>query len=568
MAAAPSPHPPFVIHLHYLTGTAVATHVSHRERAEWPPHPGRVYLALAAAHFETDGSEQDKQAEREALTWLERLPAPAIRCWPAGERTPVTTYVPVNDDTTKPVKSMLQSAPGLPRSRQARHFPAAIPCRASATSSCPADVSLIWHRADNCSAHQRALDRLCQHLICVGHSTSLVMAWTATGETAARGEHWSPAASLAQRSLRIAAAGEYERLEQAFGLEAIERFVSLKSRVESTRGKAKAAAKQAFENTLGVPYKNSLRPPEPRRPRLGTWQGYQKSAGTENSATCDSNAHFDANLLVLSRLDGPALNVERTLTLTRLLRGALLSHTGPAPTWLSGHAADGSAAAGPHLALLPLPFAGHPHADGHLLGLALALPRTVAAEEIGEWLGPALIDQTTGAPGTLHLRSHGLHWRLQLENRPSPPLALRSETWTAPSACWASVTPVVLDRYPKHRPPGSAGWRREVAAIVALACTRAGLPQPAVVDVDAVSWHQGMPRAWVARRGGRDTARAHGDGFPLLHQRHSNARRVQVHVWLRFTRPLSGPVLLGAGRFLGYGLCKPTDDPRDTLKDG
>ena len=116
------------IHLHYLTDRCVATSMNARERPEWPPHPGRVYMALAAAHFETDGTEDDKMAERAALQWLEALPAPHIRCLECDERTPVTVYVPVND-RLQPNKAMLQSAPGMPRSRQARSFPTVIPRR-------------------------------------------------------------------------------------------------------------------------------------------------------------------------------------------------------------------------------------------------------------------------------------------------------------------------------------------------------------------------------------------------------------------------------------------------------
>jgi CRISPR-associated protein Csb2 len=32
-----------------------------------------------------------------------------------------------------------------------------------------------------------------------------------------------------------------------------------------------------------------------------------------------------------------------------------------------------------------------------------------------------------------------------------------------------------------------------------------------------------------------------------------------LHVWLRFDCPVAGPVILGAGRFMGYGLCKPIE---------
>ena len=54
----------FSLVIEYLTGYAVATDPSSRQKPEWPPHPARVYMALAAAHFETDGSLEDKRAGR------------------------------------------------------------------------------------------------------------------------------------------------------------------------------------------------------------------------------------------------------------------------------------------------------------------------------------------------------------------------------------------------------------------------------------------------------------------------------------------------------------------------
>ena len=54
--------------LRYLTKYAVATDLA-RQRPEWPPHPGRVFMAMAAAFFE-GGSDP---AERVALEWLESV---------------------------------------------------------------------------------------------------------------------------------------------------------------------------------------------------------------------------------------------------------------------------------------------------------------------------------------------------------------------------------------------------------------------------------------------------------------------------------------------------------------
>jgi len=51
--------PGLTIGWQYLTGYAVATDPSSRDRAEWPPHPARVFMALAAAWFET-GEDPDE----------------------------------------------------------------------------------------------------------------------------------------------------------------------------------------------------------------------------------------------------------------------------------------------------------------------------------------------------------------------------------------------------------------------------------------------------------------------------------------------------------------------------
>jgi CRISPR-associated protein Csb2 len=127
------------------------------------------------------------------------------------------------------------------------------------------------------------------------------------------------------------------------------------------------------------------------------------------------------------------------------------------------------------------------------------------------------------------------------------------------------VTPVVLDKFPKSdRIRDRSAWRDEVAGIISTACTRIGLPAPQSIDMDTTSWHRGSPRAVAKRRRlrGQSSFNAHsgaalGDGFPAYPAKGTHASRPQVHVWLQFAEPVVGPILLGAGRFMGYGLCKP-----------
>lgn len=557
----------FKIHVRFITGRCVATRVNSREQPEWPPHPGRLYMALAAVYFETDGTDADKAAERGALDWLATLSAPRILCCPAESRSQVTSYVPVND-APKPNTAMLQSAPGMPRSRQAREFPTAIPAQADGLDADAPDVSYEWPPDAQPAEHLAALERLCRQTIRIGHSSSFAMVWCEVSHATTADDCWEPTSSEAEFTCRVATTGELDRLEAACQADRIHLFGDLKIEIESSKGKAQAVAKKRFEAAFGKPFNSSLRPPEPIPPTLGAWQGYRRRATDPTRRPVYENTYFERDLLVLAKLDGPSLDVERTLGLTTALRAALIAAHGHAaiPAWLCGHEADGTPTSAPHAAFLALPFAGYPHADGHVMGLAIALPKAVPAAERGRWLGPLLIDQQTGEAARPQLRLWGRDlpdWTVQLEERLSPPLILQAETWTAPATTWASVTPVVLDRFPKSsRRDDREAWHAEVVEIIRASCTRAGLPEPIQVDVDSTPWHSGVPRAWAKTRqisawGERPAAAPLGDGFPLMPSKSSRPAKPQVHVWLRFNWEVSGPMLLGAGRFQGYGLCKP-----------
>lgn len=125
-------------------------------------------------------------------------------------------------------------------------------------------------------------------------------------------------------------------------------------------------------------------------------------------------------------------------------------------------------------------------------------------------------------------------WELVHENRESPPVALRRENWTGPARIWASVTPIVLDRFPKKE--------GDAEATIAQACERIGLPKPREVVATSVSVHLGVPPA---------------SSFPALPVRDGKPRRWHCHAILAFDQDVEGPVLLGAGRYRGYGFCRP-----------
>jgi CRISPR-associated protein Csb2 len=139
--------------IRYHNGFVAARATPDDIEAEWPPHPGRVFMALAAAHFHTGADVR----ERAALLWLEALEkdgepaAPLIVAADAMHRQVVTQYAPVNDKAG-PSKALLQSAP-LTRERQPRTF----------TRAWLADdtVFLLWPDAEPDGDTRTALEALC-----------------------------------------------------------------------------------------------------------------------------------------------------------------------------------------------------------------------------------------------------------------------------------------------------------------------------------------------------------------------------------------------------------------------
>ncbi len=481
----------------YLTGRAVATHPTDRNRPEWPPHPDRVFQALVAAWAEAG---QDL-SQRAALEWLSALPPPLVAV-PADVEpcAAPAVFVPVND-THGPARGPYKDAHLglLPecRARKERRFPAVF----AGDGVC----ALVWPDADP-GQHRAPLEALCRTVTRIGHSSSLVRAFLTDSPPE---PSWVPLAAGDERGaelrLRVPGPGRLAQLVEAY-----------------------ADGKEHWE-----------RPPPAR------WHAYARPAP---EVTVPQTV-FDPRLIILRRVAGErrfALGGAQVPRLVESLRKALIAaaeRTGSAvaKAVFSGHTADGSPAQCPHAACFPLPFVGAEHADGHLLGLAIALPRGLPRPDedacyraLAEALDPETnaLRLTCGAAGAMSL---------VYEDRDTPlrPWALRPETWTHPARCWATVTPIVLDRFPPKRGKDAD---HEAVSTIAMACARIGLPLPARVRVLPASTLTGSPAAHQ---------------IAPLRRKPDGARRWHVHAQLIFAVPVSGPVLLGAGRYCGYGLCKP-----------
>jgi CRISPR-associated protein Csb2 len=126
--------------------------------------------------------------------------------------------------------------------------------------------------------------------------------------------------------------------------------------------------------------------------------------------------------------------------------------------------------------------------------------------------------------------------------------SLDSAPYIGAARTWATCTPIVLDRHLKET--GNEARQIEVENLLQTACGNIGLPLPYRVLADKHSAIQGAPSAYPSSRGPSWT------GWRLPQ---SLTSRQLTHAILQFESPVSGPVILGAGRFSGLGLCRALD---------
>lgn len=459
-----------------LNGTYDAAKVDDRERAEWPPHPARLFCALVAA--------ARTEPERAALAWLETCPPPLIIAAGAAGESRRVSYVVTNSlDKEGGNLTHLGRTNGLwARTRALPTSP-----RVTVTFDGDAGAEVV-----------AALDETARRVPYLGRSTGIALvAAAATNGVLAVGPDvgrvlFEPCDPLEQEtSLRVPYPGFLAELDVQF-----------------------AADRPAWEASL--------------------YQGYRRRRGDTE------RVHGPEHELVASvytellpfRFSGLAPQVDLAVRFTESLRSAVLSAAGrSAPQALHGHGADGR----PHVAFLALPNVGNDHADGHLLGLAVAVPDLPVAER------DAVVRAVLGLRGEDGLARitvpgiGGVELMYRSEPETYRPWGASRRRWRQGSTRWVTATPMVLDRFPK---------RPELfEAEVRTSLRRVGLPEPVEVEISTEPLLTG-----AARLKPNDLPRqARG--------------RIYRHVAVRFDRPVAGPVLAGAGRYLGVGLFAPITEP-------
>lgn len=473
-----------VLEIEFLTGAYRAA-LPDGSGAEWPPHPERVLSALAQAWG--DGGES--QQERIALEWLEAQDHPLIEADEALQaRDAPTVYVPPNDQRGDEIAVLPER-----RQRQARSFRVVQPVRPL--------VRLGWPTAADPEI-RGALDALALRVASLGHSSSLVRFAFSDGLVDSE-RIWTPH-QTGNRPLRTPHPGRIENLVRWHK-------AGKRPRTGQTTWYRQpgTVAIQATRSSFGEP---------------GDWFVFAGTSG------------FIPDLLGFAHVAVQA-------------RSALMAH-GPQPTSavISGHDSDRRPMKAPHVAFVPLADVGWFHSRGDLLGFAVVLPRNLNVDERRTVLSAlasfAGMDREPAGVAALQF-SRGI-WHL--ERQAAPTLAsLRPARYCQLARTWASVTPVVLDRYADRDDPA------EEAATIAAACRNIDLPEPMEIEIHKHSALRCAPSAYPAR----GVAHRPDWTFPASSKLRQRPRR---HVVLRFTEPVAGPVLIGAGRYQGFGLCLPLDE--------
>lgn len=571
----------FALEVEFLMGRVLASAHDDRRSVEWPPHPTRIFSALVAAYEECDlGSEA-----REALEWLEVMPPPMLYANPPDHerwsRDVHSVFVPVNDHESDEPESARRSnywegkitkdesySSNLTTIKQVlakvlKDSESDTTAEAVRVTKAVLEIKgLGFQKERKKKLLERAVeletsrDRdkardlladLYSELVSL-KDDSLSAALSVFPERRDRQERWFPAFTPCDQHVWLIwkQAERNERHVQA--LQRVAENVTyighsmspVRMRVWQpgnappptptlaphpagtlmlrTTGKGRL---EHLENVYRLRKENAT-----IQPRLGRVTAYRKDAPSAVPASLFRHGY------IFRHVAGTRLSLESTSGLVNAIRRAVIGrYPDPVPEVICGHDESGRKTDAPHLVIAPLADVGHRHADGHIMGLGLWLPASTPAEVL------ECFEDAMSGLRELKLGKAGI-WQIEAVDatQASRVLTLRLRTYEGPSDTWASVTPVIFGKYPKR---SQVGPGKDGGKVFAELCEMIGLPRPVEIRVGSVSVFRSAPKA------------AHFAPPAKF------ADRLRAHVWVRFPVPVRGPVLLGAARFVGFGLCRP-----------
>lgn len=495
------------LRIEFLTGVFMATdrHDATRRRPEWPPHPDRLFSALVAAAALPEASEGNvPDAAEKALEWLAgqswtdkgEVIAPQLHASPAHLRDAPDVYMPTNphEDEVWTKETKEKTRRVKKNFNQTSLLPA---LRIKAALPVPAVVP---------------------------EDPVVTFLW--------------PEADPREHRDTLAAICDY--LTYLGRSRSLVRVTLDPDPPQPTHVPDPDGAIQ-----LRVPGANRLKELKDtflaeRRPNPAPVQGYRCVADPAPSSE-PIRSSFDRMYIFRPDPQDPALPAVAAPAAARAFRAGLMEAVAPAqtannlPVQVPGIVKGAKGA--PMCAFVALPFV-HPrqrHADGSVKGLAVLVPKAAQHE-----------DRMLVALGLERLVSKGLQlpgvgrWHLkEVTDDTQAMRTLQRATWRGPSRYWTTAVTMRFGHVPK---PGNGGE----AGVILDSLRRAGIDPDDVLEI-TVGRHSplhGAPPSWAFKP--RRNAAEEGPPTPRLR-----------HVTVRFARLVDGPLVIGAGRFLGHGLMLP-----------
>lgn len=497
-------------------------------RPEWPPSPARLFQALVAAA--ATGAHIDDR-DQQALAWLECLDSPLIVAPPARKGQPFANFVPNNDLDAKDGDPARVAEIRAPKWIRPHLF--------------EPDAQLLyqWH-FDGEEMHARAIADLANRLYQLGRGID--MAWAAAQVLdlddaraeigSGTGRVYRPSKSGAGPTLPCPQPGSLESL--------IDRYKATSERFAVI---TEPAPTRKDPNQIKVVGQTFSQAPKPRFREIA-YDSPPVRLLFELRPT-DATANFFAwplteiVRLVETARDGAA----------KALGGALPDKTACIERVFIGRDATEPDKAG-RLRIIPLPSIGHLHAERSIRRLLVEVPPDcpLAVGDIA-WAFTAWVphDRETGELSG---------WQLvEIEAYPSERYTKMPGHYGIGIGAgeafrrWRTVTPAALPeraarrridpaRISEEAKKGSERLAEEsrAAAAVCQALRHAGIATPALA--------LRVQREPFEAKGARAETFAPGTRF---------SSHTLWHVEIAFAAPLSGPLVIGDGRYLGLGLMAP-----------
>lgn len=258
------------------------------------------------------------------------------------------------------------------------------------------------------------------------------------------------------------------------------------------------------------------------------WPRYTRLGGGPSQRLSPTQSPMGGRWTVLG-IAGDVPAAESFPAVARAVRSAIiLSAAGPAPEAISGRDRECRPLRRPHMAIVPMLNVGWRHSDGALIGLAAVMPADTADASPEAKVLDRAVAQLVDTGAYIGLRGGA---RVSFEPADGR-LSLQTGRYTKASKNWTTATPIAIDRHVRRgRDPGPG---------IADSVERLGLPRPSSVRVSRGGMGYGASHAakWVRHAG----------------------RGGLWHASVEFDQAVRGPVIIGAGRYLGLGLCLPAEE--------